>query len=140
MMLAEDEPLRDGLLRHAELRDLAREQIFEKELLPEPQRDRHAEALEAARCKSEVTLEQAFEFENRLVVERDEIHVRQAHARLAQAVGERLRREARIVLLACEALLLRGGDDPAVLHERSGAVVIERRDTDDAGRGRQNSV
>ena len=40
-------------------------------------------------------------------------------------------REARVALLAREALLLRGGDDVAVAKQAGGAVVIERGDSED---------
>ena len=43
-----------------------------------------------------------------------------------------MRGKAGVVLLAREALFLRGGDDLAVRDERGGAVVIERRDAEDA--------
>ncbi len=51
---------------------------------------------------------------------------------LLQAVAKRVRREALIVLLAGEALLLRGGDDASVLDQRGRAVVVEGRNADDA--------
>src|SRR5690242_1552156 len=106
MMFAKDEAFRQHLLLDAELRKLAREQILEEELLAQPERDRHAEALEPARRESEIALEQALELQKRLVVEGDEVDLRETHARLAQAVGKCLRGKMRVVLLAGEALLL----------------------------------
>ena len=41
---------------------------------------------------------------------------------------------AGVVLLPGEALLLRGRDDPAVLDQRRGAVVIEGGNAEDAHR------
>ena len=37
-----------------------------------------------------------------------------------------------VVLLAGEALLLRGGDDPAVLDEAGGRIVVVGGDAEDA--------
>ena len=42
------------------------------------------------------------------------------------------RGKARVVLLAREALFLRGGDDLAVLDQGRGAVVVEGGDAQDA--------
>ena len=49
----------------------------------------------------------------------------------AQAVRDGLVRERGVVLLAREALFLRGGDDLAVAEQAGGAVVIEGRDAED---------
>ena len=43
------------------------------------------------------------------------------------------------MLLAREALFLRGGENPPVLDQGGGAVVIERRDAEDA-HGSENRV
>jgi hypothetical protein len=140
MMFAEDHPCRYGLLLETEPGELASQEILEKQLLAQPHRDRHAEALEAARRESEIALEKALELEERLVVEGDQVHVRETDAGFAQAVRKRLRRELRVVFPAREALLLRCRDDPAVLHQRGGAVVVERGDPQDAQRAGQKSV
>ncbi len=47
---------------------------------------------------------------------------------LSEAVVDGVAREAWVVLLAREALLLRGGDDLAVADEGRGRVVVEGRD------------
>src|SRR5690606_38221299 len=74
----------------------------------------------------------------RLVVEDDVVDLVQRGARLLEAVGQRLRREARVVLAPREALFLRGGDDAAVLDQRGGAVVVVGRDAEDAGHRRRS--
>jgi hypothetical protein len=51
---------------------------------------------------------------------------------LPQAVLDRVAREAGVVLFPREALFLDRGRDPAVFDESRSAVVIERRDTEDA--------
>ncbi len=53
-------------------------------------------------------------------------------ARRRQAVLDGVPGEPGIVLLAGEALLLGGGDDPAVVEQRGRAVVIERGQTENA--------
>ena len=107
----------------------------------QPERDRHAERAEAARREGEVGLEQPLELQERLVVEDDVVDVAELDAGLGQAVVDRVRGKARIVLLAGEALLLRRGDDAPVLDQRGGAVVVEGRDAEDAHAAPpQNSV
>ena len=48
--------------------------------------------------------------------------------------------ESRVVLLAGEALFLRGGYDAAVFDEAGGGVVVVRRDAQDAGWQKRRSV
>ena len=60
------------------------------------------------------------------------VDLRKRASRLRQAIADRLHREGRVVLAAREALLLRRGDDAPVLEQRGGAVVVERRDAEDA--------
>ena len=83
---------------------------------------------EAPRREREIGLEQPLELQERLVVEGDEVDVAPRDAGLRAGNSAARSRESRVVLLAGEALFLRGGDDLAVAHERGGAVVIERRD------------
>src|SRR5205814_8727110 len=47
------------------------------------------------------------------------------------AVVDGVRRDSGVVLLASEALFLRGRDDLAVDHDRGGAIVVERGDAED---------
>jgi hypothetical protein len=61
--------------------------------------------------------------------------VAEAAAGLRQAVADRVDRKPGVVLLAREALLLRCGDDAAVLDQRRGAVVIEGGNPQDAQAG-----
>ena len=50
---------------------------------------------------------------------------------LVQAPGDGVVWKGGVVLLAGEALFLRGGDDAAVLDQRGRAVVVEGRYTED---------
>src|SRR5262245_45990053 len=103
-----------------------------EQLLAQPQRDRHAERPKAGRRDREIGLQQAFELEERLVVEHDVVDVVQSGSRGLQTVAERMMREAGVVLLAREALLLGGRDDAAMLDEGGRAVVIECRESENA--------
>ena len=47
--------------------------VLQKQLLAQPDRDRHPERCETPRRKREIGFEQALELEKRLVVERDEV-------------------------------------------------------------------
>ena len=80
------------------------------------------------RREGEIGFEQALELEERLVVEDDESTSLEAMPPSAQAIGDGVCGKAGIVLLAREALLLRGGDDCAIHDERGGAVVVEGGD------------
>jgi hypothetical protein len=76
----------------------------------------------AARRSAERRLEDAVELEDRLLVEGDRVDL--GAAGLGEAVAERVHRHRLVVLLAGEALLLRGCDDHAVLDEAGGGVVV----------------
>src|SRR5262249_48808116 len=94
-------------------------------------RNGHRERPQAAWREREIGLEQALELEERLVVEDNVVDLIQRHAGLAQTVLDRVRREARGVLLARESLFLSRRRDTAVLDQRGRAVVIEGRDAKD---------
>ena len=98
------------------------------ELLLQPEWKPHQEELEARRGVGQVGLEDPFEFEQRLVVEDDEIELAPVDARFAKAVVDRLLGEAVVVLLAGKALFLGSRDNFSVAHERGGAVMIVRGD------------
>ena len=97
------------------------------QLLAEPHRHGRDEAREPGRGVREIGFEQPLELAQRLLVEDDIVEVLDRDLRFAEAVLDRQVREAGIVLLAGEALLLRGRHDLPVAHEAGRAVVIERR-------------
>ncbi|KAH2820923.1 hypothetical protein KXV85_003017 [Aspergillus fumigatus] len=68
----------------------------------------------------------AVEREQRIVVENDGGELGGLDLRLFEAVVDGVRREARIVLLPAEPLLLCGGDNDAIADERGRGVMIER--------------
>src|SRR5262249_35638874 len=111
---------------------LALEQRLLEKLLPKPHRDRHREGLQAPGSEREIRFQEPLELEERLVVEHDVVDRVQVYSRLAQAVLDGMARKARVVLLSGKALFLGGSRDLAVSDERGGAVVIERRNAEDA--------
>ena len=58
----------------------------------------------------------ANEVSSAVLIDRDVVHVTQTHPCLAQAIPNRLRREAGPVLHTAKSLLLGGGDEHAVAH------------------------
>jgi hypothetical protein len=109
------------------LAELLEQEVLQEQLLAQPQRDRHAKRLEATWRECQVGLQQALELQEGLVVEDHAVDVAQADARLLEAVLHGVDREARVVLLAREALFLRRRDDDAILDQRRGAVVVVGR-------------
>ncbi len=97
------------------------------ELVAEPARHGAHEGPEAARGDGGGGAEDAVELGQRLVVEGDGGQIGGAGAGGFEAPRDGGLGEARVVLDAGEALLLRGGDDLAVAHQRRGAVVVEGR-------------
>src|SRR5215471_21638441 len=79
VMLGEEELLRSGRTVSAELLD---QHVLLKELFANPHGNRHAERLQSARRKREVSFEETLEFQKRLVVEGDVIDVREGDAGL----------------------------------------------------------
>src|SRR5258708_24987592 len=118
MMLAEQQPLLPVELRILGLERVGEQRLL-KELLPQPQWQRHAKRREAARTVGEVGLQQALELDERLVVEHDPVDIPERDAGLAQAIVGRAMRKPGIELLAGEAFLLRGRDHAAILDEGS---------------------
>ena len=120
------------VLAEEQLAELFEQQVLQEKLLPQPQGDRHTEGPEPARREGQVGLEQALELEEGLVVEDDAVNTAQPEPGLAHAVADRVSGKPGIVLLAREALFLRRSDDMAVFDQRGRAVVVERRDSEDA--------
>ena len=114
------------------------QQRFLKQLLLQPQRHRHAERAKAPRRESKIGFEQSLELQKRLFVEGDEVDIAPAGASFLDAIAQRMDRKIRVMLLACEALFLRGRNDLAVAHNRCSAIVIKRGDTERDGH--QNKV
>src|SRR5262249_17428394 len=110
-------------------------------LLPEPQRNGLGERGESAGGEGQVGLQEALELEEWLVVKHDVVHLRETASSVAEAIFDRMAWEAGVVLLPWEPLLLSCRHAASVRHERGGAVVIERRDAEDAhATTPQNSV
>ena len=96
------------------------------QLLPQPQRHRHHEGLQPLRRHAQIGFQDPVELGDGLVVERHGIQLAGFHASFRQAILHRIQRESRIVLLACEALLLGGRDDPPVANQGRGGIMVER--------------
>ena len=71
-----------------------------------------------------IGLEQPFEFDQRFVVEDDEVEVAAADPCLTQAVVDRVLRETVVVFLTRKPLFLSGRDDPAIANQGCRAVMI----------------
>ena len=130
MVLGEQQPLvpvdaaLDGF-------QLLQERAALEQLVLHPHRQRGAERREAARRKGEIGLEQPLELEERLVVERDIVDLRGTRAGRLEARANRVVWEARVMLLAREALFLRRRGHLPVDQQRRGRVVVIGRDAED---------
>jgi hypothetical protein len=94
----------------------------------QPHGNRHNEAADTNGREGQLGFEQALELQQRLVVECDKVQLIRSKSRLFQAIGNRMARKTRIVLVAGKALFLRRGDDVAIHHDGGRAVMIEGRD------------
>ena len=132
------------MLRKQELRrrlpfriDLAKffgKQALLKQLLLEPDRHCHAKGGETLGRKGQIGFEQAFEFQERLIVEDDMVDAFERAAGGLKAIGDRLQWKARIMLLAGESLFLCCRNDAAILHDRGSAIMVEGRDAENMQR------
>jgi hypothetical protein len=100
----------------------------------EPKGQRRHPRAQALRCKRHIRLYQTVELGQWLVIEPHVIEVRRRNAAFAQAVFDRVDREAMVMLDAGEALLLRRRYDSAVDNERRRRIVVKCRDAEDACR------
>src|SRR5206468_1258088 len=87
------------------------------DLVLQPDRHRLAEAAEPAGGERQVRFQQPLELRQRLLEVGDVVELARRQPGLAQTILDRPAREAGVVLLAGEALLLGGGDDLAVHDE-----------------------
>ena len=95
------------------------------------QRHRGQKRTEPARREAQVGLHHALELHPGLVVE--DIESRSSSWRpIARGSTGGMTRKGGVVLLARETLLLRGGDDFAVAHQRGRAIVIIGGDAEDS--------
>ena len=76
----------------------------------------------------DISLDQALELDERLLVEDDVVEVGGGNASRLETIVYRSHGKIRIMLLACEALFLRGGNDIAVDDEGRRAIVVEGGD------------
>ena len=110
------------------------DQVRDEQLRRQHRARRLQPLLLASRRDGEEGLEDVVERQQRIVVEDDGREFVRLDEGLLEAVVDGAPGEAGVVLLAGEALLLGGRDDPAVLHERRRRVVIEGRDAEHGGR------
>jgi hypothetical protein len=125
LMVLREQELALPIELRVERAQLIAQQLLLKQLLFQPEGDRHAEGAKSPGCEGDVSFEQALEFEEWLIVKRDVVHFAKADAALVQAIGERMVRETGIMVRAREAFLLGSGDDLSVDDERRCTVVIE---------------
>src|SRR5437667_1487832 len=111
---------------------LSGDRVLDPELLAEPQGKGLEVRPETSRRVRGVGFEQPDELHERLLVEANQIDLVYSDAALAQAVRDRMRRKACVVLLAREPLFLSGGNDVAVDKEACGRVVVVSRNSEDA--------
>ena len=95
------------------------------QLVPEPQGHGQAEAPKAGRGIGQIRLQEPFELGQGLIIEGYVIELVGAEPPLAQAISNRLRREARIMLDPGKPFLLSGRDDPTIVDQRRGAIMIK---------------
>ena len=88
--------------------------------------ERPPERREPPRREREIRFEQALEFQERFVVEGDEVDIGGAHAGDVEARANGVVGKIRIVLHAREALFLGGGFDAAIDDECRRRIVVVR--------------
>src|SRR6516162_6320795 len=117
--------------RRPRLEPLAK-QVLLKQFLLEPQWQSHAERGKTAGREGEIGLEQPFELQKRLLVEHDIVKLVEGQGAFLETIANRILRVARILFFAGKALLLRRGDNMAVLDQRRGTVMIKGGDPENA--------
>ena len=104
--------------------DFLLDAIRKEELLGQPDRHRRSKRGRSLGRAGKISLEQALELEERLVVERDGIELIRPDSPDLEARSDRILRELGIVLDAREAFFLGGSHDLPVLDETGGGVVV----------------
>src|SRR6266480_8050822 len=108
MMLRKEEPAGPVGIPTKDALQLFRKDCFLKELLLDPDRQRHCKGFEPLWSVGKVRLEQPFELEEWLIVENDAVKLFRADPGFFYTVPDRVLRKTRIVFDACEPLFLRG--------------------------------
>src|SRR5690348_15110771 len=83
------------------------DQRLHPDALANPQRNRHQKRAQPARSISQIAVQDAVEFQEGLLVKRDEIEIFGLDATGVEAVSDRIFRKSGVVLLASEPFLLR---------------------------------
>src|SRR5437016_3402830 len=109
-------------------RQLVADEMGNSQLLLEPKRNGRLESAKAPGCERDVRLEEAVEFQERLVIERNIIKIARCESSFRQTIGDCMFWKGVIMFDAGESFFLRGGNDVAVDDQRCGAIVVERRD------------
>src|SRR5205807_42428 len=109
-------------------KDLPQEQF-----LFQPNRHGSDKADETARRESQVGLQEALEFDERLFVEGDEVELLGAQAGFLEAIRNCGVGKSGVVFPPAETLLLDGGHNLSIHHQSSCAIVIERGNSQDCG-------
>ncbi len=128
-VVVREEQFRDFPLSVPQFLHFLADEALEEDLFLDPDGDGREEGLQAPGGEDVVGLQEALELEKGLVVEDDGLQVLEADGSLLQAVAGGVGGKARIVLLPREALLLGGGDDPAVFYDGRRGIVIKGRQT-----------
>ena len=123
--------IEDAVAGGAELAELVGEQAPHEQLLLDPGRHGRDEAGEAGGCEPVVGLEQALEFQERLVVERHTGQVVVGDPAFVEHVAAGVDRKRGVVALAREAFFLGRRGNLSVDQQRGRAVVVEGGDAED---------
>ncbi len=98
-----------------------------KQLFVRPDRKRLRKRAKPTRSQREIGLEEALEFQERLIIEYEIIDVIDVHSSCIETVSHRVARETLVMPDAGKPLLLGGRNDLSVANQRRGAVMIEGR-------------
>ena len=120
--------------------ELAGKPFFLKHLFAQPDRDRHLKGPQSPRGERDIGLQQPLELQKRLVVENDGVEIGKTAPRLLQAIVDRGERKAGIVFFLAEPFFLGCTDDSSVRDNRGSAVVVQRRDAENAHRLSEQSI
>jgi len=96
------------------LLELTAKQTLLKELLTEPKRNSHLERPETPGREGDIGLQETLKLQKWLVIKHDVVNLIETRTFLGEAIVNRMRRKASVVLFPAEALLLCGGNNLAI--------------------------